>query len=76
MRESRVGRKIAGTDPVKIWRAAMVKLGSHDGTMQCKAVDDIVNALELIWADMEVWIAMNPPHAAKKRAAKKRNVKK
>ena len=40
------------------------------------AVDDIVNALELIWADMEVWIAMNPPHAAKKRAAKKRNVKK
>ena len=68
--------KRIGSDTYGIWRAAMVKLGSHDGTMQCKAVDDIVNALELIWADVEVWIAMNQPHAAKKRAAKKRKVKK
>ena len=68
--------KRIGSDTYGIWRVAMVKLGSLDETVQCKAVDDIVNALELIWADLRTWIAMNPPHNAKKGKPKKRKAKK
>ena len=51
-------------------------MGDRSEKIQHKAVDDIVNALELIWADLEIWIAMHKPHDEKKRVSKKRKVKK
>jgi hypothetical protein len=68
--------KRIGSDTYGLWRTAMIKLGNNRESVQCKAVDDIVNALELIWADLRTWIAMNPPHNAKKGKPKKRKTKK
>ena len=46
------------------------------GRVREQMVDNSVNALELIWADLRTWIAMNPPNNAKKGKSKKRKVKK
>ena len=58
--------KQIGSDTYGLWRAAMIKLGDRSEKIQHKAVDDIVTALELTWADLRTWIFLNPPHNKQK----------
>ena len=51
----------------------MIKLGNHSEKVQHMAADDLVSALFQSWADLRIWIYMNPPHNAKK--SKKRSKK-
>ena len=51
----------------------MIKLSDPDESVQFKAVDDIVNALELIWVDLRTWIHLNDAHS--KAESKKKPLK-
>ena len=68
--------KQIGSDTYGLWRAAMIKLGDRSEKIQHKAVDDIVTALELTWADLRTWIFQNPPHNKQKRKPRKNKPKK
>ena len=68
--------KQIGSDTYSLWRDAQLKLNSNNGKIKCKAIDDIVAALELLWADWRTWIFMNPPDIAKKTTKRRSKSKK
>ena len=55
--------KRIGSDTYGQWRETMIKLSDPDESVQFKAVDDIANALELIWVDLRTWIHLNDVHS-------------
>ena len=65
--------KRIGSESYALWTDAIIKLTDFDDSTRCKAADDIVSALFQTWADLRIWIYMNPPHNAKK--SKKRSKK-
>ena len=68
--------KLIGSDTYQLWTDAMLKLAHWNEQVQCKAADDIINALEQIWADLRTWIHMNAPHSKAKPAKKPHKSKK
>ncbi len=59
-----------GSSSYRHWIDAMIKLNRLDEDEDYKAVDDIVAALVLLWADQRTWIFMQPPQNANNLAEK------
>jgi len=50
--------KRIGSSTYRLWTDALIKLGDNKEEVQCKAAEDIVNALCELWADLRTWIYM------------------
>ena len=68
--------KRIGSDSYRLWADAQIKLGDQLEGVQCKAAEDIVNALCELWADFRTWIYMKESHNLPKRKAEAKKAKK